>query len=489
MKSFALAALAGLASADAWFEMFRPDSLKDIPTDAPYGEAIHSNMRRTGFGTVVETDTYANNYSESFIKAPLLPWAVDFARHMETIENATQYHMDMKAGKNNGSPGYTCANRNPYGDDTTGLALLPAYGGSINASNPTQTFQGTCFDEITMTYAQTSETTFDVTVETSNPTSKTCSDTVFFGNPEIQHVEIYFMHGTHTMHFEMNTKEAQDDMNFAGLHAFNFCETGVHEIESLWSTLKMFVGGLTDHPDWPVIGSHVPKYMEEANVKFIKEAMNVELEARETTSVDIDPSLIQSGDFLGVMRLDGLDQIIMYGTGAYIGHNVMALRMEDDELYILESQDAWYWPTHGLQRTKFADWIKYAEDASFHVTWHRMRDDVRATFDTQKAIDFFNQTKGMPYGYANFLYGWIDTAEDNWPPLLPVHFVPTIFSLLQKIAPATVNEFYTQALNAHLGTSGLDIQGIIEAASQQNLGIDDVMGMTEVDFTLYDFGG
>jgi len=37
------------------------------------------------------------------------------------------------------------------------------------------------------------------------------------------------------------------------------------------------------------------------------------------------------------MRLDGLDQIIMYGTGAAVGHNVMAMRMEDDELYIVES--------------------------------------------------------------------------------------------------------------------------------------------------------
>lgn len=47
------------------------------------------------------------------------------------------------------------------------------------------------------------------------------------------------------------------------------------------------------------------------------------------------------------MRLDGLDPMIMYGTGAKIGHNVMALRF-DGELYVVESQDAWYWPTHGL---------------------------------------------------------------------------------------------------------------------------------------------
>ena len=52
------------------------------------------------------------------------------------------------------------------------------------------------------------------------------------------------------------------------------------------------------------------------------------------------------------MRLDGLDPMIMYGTGSRSGHSVMALRF-DGELYIVESQDAWYWPTHRIQRTPF----------------------------------------------------------------------------------------------------------------------------------------
>jgi len=47
------------------------------------------------------------------------------------------------------------------------------------------------------------------------------------------------------------------------------------------------------------------------------------------------------------MRLDGLDPMIMYGTGSRSGHSVMALRF-DNELYIVESQDAWYWPTHRI---------------------------------------------------------------------------------------------------------------------------------------------
>lgn len=84
------------------------------------------------------------------------------------------------------------------------------------------------------------------------------------------------------------------------------------------------------------------------------------------------------------MRLDGLDPMIMYGTGAKIGHNVMALRF-DGELYIVESQDAWYWPTHGLQRTKWADWIRQAKQADFHVTYHRLSEEANANFDEAKA--------------------------------------------------------------------------------------------------------
>ena len=56
---------------------------------------------------------------------------------------------------------------------------------------------------------------------------------------------------------------------------------------------------------------------------------------------------MKSGDYFAVLRLDGLDPMIMYGTGSHSGHSVMALRM-DGELYIVESQDAWYWPVHRI---------------------------------------------------------------------------------------------------------------------------------------------
>lgn len=108
----------------------------------------------------------------------------------------------------------------------------------------------------------------------------------------------------------------------------------------------------------------------------------------------------------------------MYGTGSHLSHSTMALRF-DGELYIVESQGAGFWPNFGIQRTKWADWIKQAEDSSFHVAWLPLNAEKQAQFDEKAANDFFFQTEGLPYGFHNFLYGWVDTANDNWPPILP----------------------------------------------------------------------
>jgi hypothetical protein len=52
------------------------------------------------------------------------------------------------------------------------------------------------------------------------------------------------------------------------------------------------------------------------------------------------------------MRPDGFDPLITFGTGAHGAHFVILLRFEGDpELYIVESQDARYWPTAGIKMT------------------------------------------------------------------------------------------------------------------------------------------
>lgn len=131
-----------------------------------------------------------------------------------------------------------------------------------------------------------------------------------------------------------------------------------------------------------------------------------------------------------VFRLDGLDEIIMYGTGSHVGHSVMAMWFPDGELYVVESQDGWYWPIHNIQKNKFDDWIQYAKNADFHVAILPLTEANRAKFNYDAALQFFNESEGLPFGYHTFLVGWFDTPADNLPPLIPARFVPILFEIV-----------------------------------------------------------
>lgn len=56
-------------------------------------------------------------------------------------------------------------------------------------------------------------------------------------------------------------------------------------------------------------------------------------------------------------------------------------------------------------------------------------------FDVQAAQEWFYKTEGLPYGYHNFLFGWVDTPFDNIPPLMPNEFIPIAMSLLSHVIP------------------------------------------------------
>jgi hypothetical protein len=119
-----------------------------------------------------------------------------------------------------------------------------------------------------------------------------CKESFFFANTEILHIEVFAFSGSHTLQFKTPSADAFADVQFGGLKVFEFCDGMVQTVESIYNSAKAFVGGLTPHPYWPVIGSKVPPYMERANVKFFKEAMGYDLVERPITKVEIDPDLI-----------------------------------------------------------------------------------------------------------------------------------------------------------------------------------------------------
>ena len=138
------------------------------------------------------------------------------------------------------------------------------------------------------------------------------------------------------------------------------------------------------HPFIPYFDTKTPEYMEQTNISFLEAAMNFKVEKRPIYEVKIPAEMIHSGDFFLISRLDGLDPMIQYGTGSRGGHCTNALWF-GDELYIVESQDTWYWPNKNIQRTPYAQWIEYAKEASYNTIWLPLNEEQRQKFDEKAA--------------------------------------------------------------------------------------------------------
>ena len=104
-----------------------------------------------------------------------------------------------------------------------------------------------------------------------------------FGNTEFVHFEQYWgqFKGQHVLTFQMPSADEQADVAFGGVKIYGFCDGIVKELEALVRTLEGFIGGLSDNPDKPIFGSHVPPYMEETNIEFLRDVMQYPMEKRE----------------------------------------------------------------------------------------------------------------------------------------------------------------------------------------------------------------
>lgn len=62
-------------------------------------------------------------------------------------------------------------------------------------------------------------------------------------------------------------------------------------------------------------------------------------------------------------------------------------------------------------------------------------------FDVEAAREWFFQTEGLPYGYHNLIFSWLNTERDNLPPPLANEFSPILFSILGHFLPNQMEIF------------------------------------------------
>lgn len=86
----------------------------------------------------------------------------------------------------------------------------------------------------------------------------------------------------------------------------------------------------------PVAIDSVPGPVASLNLNFIRDYAGIDMKERKIIDVDIDEDLVHSGDFIGIIRLDGLDPMLAWGMGSTTGHTTIAHRI-DGVLHICES--------------------------------------------------------------------------------------------------------------------------------------------------------
>jgi hypothetical protein len=66
----------------------------------------------------------------------------------------------------------------------------------------------------------------------------------------------------------------------------------------------------------------------------------------------------------------------------------------DGVLHVIESQDGWYWPKHGIQRNTYKQWIEWARNAGFNVVVLPLSPEVlKYLFFFEVLIFFFRKEK------------------------------------------------------------------------------------------------
>jgi len=113
---------------------------------------------------------------------------------------------------------------------------------------------------------------------------------------------------------------------------------------------------------------------------------------------------------------------------------------------------------------------------------------MRAKFNTTAAYEWFKSVEGLPYGYHNFIFGWVDTPDKNLPPITDMEFIYVAFAVLHNLIPSGINSLIGEALNKRLGTTNLSLYDIAMKASEKNLTIGDLFAMVEKDEWVYSDG-
>jgi len=368
-------------------------------------------------------------------------------------------------------------------DEYPYYGFMPLLGGKVVPGAAAISFEGECFKVITVS-ATLNSGSIDLEFNFQNAKALLCSETMLLGTVEAYKIEEVAIRGTKKVSWDISASSSANvwDATHNGIRVFTFNGSLQSTLNSIAKTAELFEPCATK----PVAG-----FAANVNIDFLSKYRGINMVKRAVTDVILNETDIHSGDFFGVMRLDGLDPMLAWAMGATTGHTTIAL-WEGNDLYICESTaTSSYWDVNGIQRTLYREWIAKAKAASYNVIHAPLAPEFRAKFNETQAWEWFRTVEGYNYGYNNMFWGWIDTEQLNYPCVAPDFtrcltwdIIEVVFPLIARYVP-TFHSFYDQAFNKRLGTTGLDFGGILQEANAQGIVAKTLPTIVEQDNFVY----
>lgn len=377
----------------------------------------------------------------------------------------------------------TCSDKRPFY-----FKFFPISFGKLKPEE-TSTIIGRCFQNIDMTLKEFDDR-FEVKFFAKNKTTWLCSELLILTTGKTPKFHLATITGSYKSTWNKN-EMSEGEINHirkVGIRILMSCEDLSAWPESIWMTLKLYIGGMGLNPHIPIFGSKVPEYQLSANLEWIKHTTGFTYERLpQDHFLHIDKHQIKSGTTILIYRFDGIDNIIHVGSGSRSGHCTLTV-WDGDELYVVESQNALYWPNFGVQKTRWDEWMKWAHNADYNVVLLPLKDEYQSLFDEKQAWEWFNQLSGNDYGFHNFLYGWLDSSSENLPYFIDLDFISMALEIYQIFRPQDVNLIFIEAFNKRLGTSASNIKDIWEELYTRDMSIYELVAIVEQEGWQYSNG-
>lgn len=371
--------------------------------------------------------------------------------------------------------------------------FIPKYITSLNSN--LITWESPCFKTNMANAIIRDNTSVVIQIQNTQPKHWVCDDTYFLSTTEEWKIHTSTLL-SEKVNISIPIKNTVTDVRKNGVRVFLFPAKIYNFIDEVYKTIRLYFGALTG-------SAGVSDAVATSNIQFFKNKMDRTLEALTPSQIANNQNYLnshwsnfRSGDFIGILRLDGLDPLISWGTMSYLGHTATILEI-DGVMYVVESQEkSNYWPKDFIQKTELKEWFSLAEKADYNVIHIPLKDELsnKLHVNLDKVQYWFRSVEGIRYGFQNFLFGWID-GPDNFPANsnLSSELLMVLMGILDPMFTNTSNtpSLWNTGLNYRIGNGHnlhLTTPEIFEEAAKKNISFIELLSIPEDDrWTYYDY--